>query len=76
MNIGRVFKQERERIGITQREMAKRLGLTTSALWKIEANRNWPKPSTIEMFCRVVCIPLAYFYIHAVSPEDFFYPEA
>lgn len=71
MNIGRVFKQERERLGVTQKEMAKRLGLTTSALWKIEANRNWPKPQTILSLSRETGCPIARFYIDALDPTDY-----
>jgi len=74
MNFGKVFKKERERLGVTQKEMAKMLGLTTSALWKIEAGRNVPKESTIVKLCKVAFIPIAYFYKQATTLRDYSFP--
>ena len=74
MNLGRVFKYERTRLGVTQKEMAEKLGLTTSALWKIEANRNYPKPKTIEALCRIAFIPIARFYQEAMTLDDYKFP--
>lgn len=71
MNLGRVFRQERERLGISQREMAARLSLTPAALWKIEVGRNWPKPQTIWSLCRETGCPIARFYIDALDPIDY-----
>lgn len=71
MNLGKVFRQERERLGISQREMAYRLSLTPAALWKIEASRTWPKPQTIWALCRETGCPIARFYIDALDPTDY-----
>lgn len=71
MNIGKVFKTERERLGISRPEMAKRLKMTASALWKIEAGKTVPKHATIENFCRNACVSLAYVYMSAMERNDF-----
>lgn len=71
MNLGKVFKTERERLGVSRTEMAKRLGLTVSALWKIEAGKTQPKSGTIKKFCDDALIPLAYFYSCAMEREDY-----
>lgn len=71
MNFGKVFKKERERIGVTQKEMAKMLGLTTSALWKIEVGRNTPKPSTIKSLCETTGCPIARFYVDSIEDGDY-----
>lgn len=71
MNIGRVFKQAREKEGLTLKIMSSRLGLTPSALWKIENQRNWPKPQTIEAFSRETNIPVARVYIESIEPTDY-----
>lgn len=71
MNIGKVFKHERERAGVTQKVMSEKLGITKSALWKIESGRNVPKPETVKRFCFVNGIPLAYLVIMSVEEEDF-----
>ena len=59
MDFGKVFKNEREILGISRQEMASRLGLTTAALWKIEAGRTQPKWSTIRRFIGEMHIPTA-----------------
>ena len=74
MDYGKVFKKQREKMGISQREMAKKLGLTPSALWKIEAGRNTPKQKTIDELCRVAKIPIAYFYQQATTIKDYYWP--
>ena len=61
MDYGKVFKKQREKMGISQREMAKKLGLT-------------PKEGTIVKLCSVAFIPLAYFYKEATTLRDYAYP--
>lgn len=60
---------------ISRPEMAKRLGMTQSALWKIEAGRTLPKQKTVERFCAELGISLAYMYIKALEEVDFFPPR-
>lgn len=74
MNPGKVFKQERERLGLTIREMAASLNITKSALWKIEAGRNYPKNETVNRLCQAASIPIAYFYQQAMTIEDYAAP--
>jgi len=74
MDYGKVFKTQREQLKLSQREMAKKLGLTPAALWKIEAGRNVPKESTIVKLCKVAFIPMAYFYQQATTLRDYSYP--
>lgn len=71
MNIGKVMKSIRESRNIPQKEMADSLGITRTALWKIEANRCNPKRETVSMFCHKMSIPLAYLYMHALEEQDF-----
>lgn len=71
MNIGKVFKRVREERGITQRAFAAKLGLTPTALWKIEAGRNHPKPATINRFKEVAGYVTARLYLEAFEPEDY-----
>lgn len=54
--------------------MAKKLGLTPAALWKIEAGRNVPKESTIVKLCQAAFIPIAYFYKQATTLRDYSFP--
>lgn len=71
MNYGKAFREIREDMQMNRPELARSIGLTTTALWKIEHGRTVPKPKTIESLCRLVHIPLAYFYNKAMTIEDY-----
>lgn len=71
MNLGKVFKKFREEKGITQRSLAQALGITPTALYKIESGRNCPKQKTIESFQMISGYPTARIYIEALGPEDY-----
>lgn len=71
MNYGKVFKGIREAGQTSRPQMARDLGITASALWKIEHDKASPKKETISRFCRLAGISLAYFYISSLEKEDF-----
>lgn len=74
MNFGKVFKEVREKMDLSQRAMAKKIDLTPSALWKIESGKSQPKQETIKKLCDVGDIPMAYFYKMATELDDFLFP--
>ena len=45
------FKQLRKKLGLSQIEFAKRLGLTRGAISNIEAGKVQPKPLLIDLIC-------------------------
>lgn len=71
MNIGNVFKKFREGKGITQRSMARALGITPTALYKIESGRNCPKQKTIDAFQMISGYPTARLYVESFEPKDY-----
>lgn len=71
MNLGKAFKEIREEAGLSRPEMARRLGITPGALWKIEAGRVRPKEITVGKFCFLRGVPLARFYMLAFEKHDF-----
>lgn len=72
MNIGKVMKDIREERGISRPAMAKDLGVTASALWKIENGKVVPKYGTIEKFSKSLNVPIARIYIESLDAADFF----
>lgn len=74
MKLGKAFKNERESKKISQREMARRLGITPVALWKIESGRTIPRWDTISKFIAEMHIPNAYFFSMAMDLEDYICP--
>ena len=71
MNIGKVFKKFREEKGITQRSLAQALGITPTALYKIESGRNWPKQKTIEAFQMISGYKTARLYVESFEAKDY-----
>lgn len=74
MNLGKAFKKIREERGLSRAQVAGAIGVTSSALWKIEAGKTSPKEMTIRKFCAHTHVPIAYFYNWAMTIEDFYFP--
>ena len=74
MNYAKAFRELREEAQMTRPAMARSIGATPTALWKIEHGRTVPKPKTIEALCRLLHIPPAYFYQLAMTIEDYIVP--
>ena len=68
------MKAIREEQKLSTREMATNLGITPSALWRIENGKVWPKPATVEKFCAVTLTPSAFLYTKALEAKDFQIP--
>ena len=49
--MGERFKRLRKKLGLSQIEFAKRLGLTRGAISNIEAGKVQPKPLLIDLIC-------------------------
>lgn len=71
MDVGKAIKELRINRGLSQRDLAKQIGLTNAALWKIENGKTVPRFSTIENICSYFRIPLAYFYARSMTLDDF-----
>ena len=70
MDIGKAMKDYRDRMGVRQVDMARKLGMRQQSLWKIETGRAIPKPATIEKFCEVAGIYRSELYLRSIGPED------
>lgn len=68
------MKVIREEIGFSRREMADRLGIKQSGLWKIENHKVIPKWKTVSKFIAEAHIPAAYFFSRAMDLEDYICP--
>lgn len=75
MTYAKVFKEIRKERNLTRQELAQQLGITKSALWKIENGLSTPKPSTLYALSVVSNIPMARIQIGSLEPDDFFPPR-
>lgn len=72
MNIGKAMKNIREERGISRPAMARELGITASALWKIENGKTAPKQGTIDKFSKTLNVSIAWLYIESLEAVDFY----
>lgn len=71
MNLGKAMMDIREETAMSRADVAKALGITPGALWKIENGKTLPKPATIARFCREMKVELARLFCTAFEAEDY-----
>lgn len=64
--IGKLIKQK----GLTQVEVAKRIGKSSTALSQIVKGAYSPNPDTLEKICEVLDIPQPILYFLTISEKD------
>lgn len=65
------MRRIREDAGIKKTKMAKFIGISSQALWAIEAGRSAPSNATVEKFCNVMEIPQGFLYLKSLDGKDF-----
>ena len=74
MDVGQAIKTLRIKQGMTQSQLADRIGMSTNAVCSMETGRTYPPKSTVEKLCQAFGIPQAFFQMAAIEEGDF--PEA
>lgn len=69
MNVGERLYQLRKTKKISQRELAKRAGMTNSAISMIETNKVSPSISSLEKILAALAVPLSGFFDTSQSDE-------
>ena len=70
MNAGDAIKNLRKNKGLSQKELAKKCGLSANALCSIEKNESFPSRESIDKICKALGIPTSYLLFFAVTDED------
>ena len=58
MYLGKQIKDIRKRKGLTQKKLAKELGISANAMCSIENGYAWPAGMTMEKICQVLNVEL------------------
>lgn len=70
MDIGIRLKMVRERYGLSQRELAKKAGVTNSTISLIEQNRVSPSVSSLKKLLESIPMSLGEFFTFDEAPEE------
>ncbi|GAB3710072.1 helix-turn-helix domain-containing protein [Flavobacterium koreense] len=70
MKIGEVINSIIKKKGITQTELAKKIGKSTTALSQIINGVYDPNPETLDKICEALEVPKAIIYFLTISEKD------
>ena len=70
MNIGRVIKGLRIESGLTQIELAGKIGMAQTSLSQIESGHKKPHERNLKLICKSFGISLAGIYILSIEESD------
>lgn len=70
MNIGKAIKEIRKRKGISQKDLAGRIGISVNALCSIENRKTFPWMKHIDMICEALGVAQSVLMFFSISEED------
>jgi transcriptional regulator with XRE-family HTH domain len=70
MKIGRIIKDLRKEIGLSQGELAKSCGITQTALSQIENDLKYPHGKNLEKICSALCVPAQVVVFYSLTEGD------
>ena len=70
MNIGDSIKQFRKKRGLSQKDLAKMVGISPNALCSIEKNYSFPSRNTVKAICKALDISAALLLFASITDED------
>jgi transcriptional regulator with XRE-family HTH domain len=62
MNIGKLLKDYRNRMGLSQKKLSHHTGISQSFISSIESNKQSPTITTLERICEVLGVTIAEFF--------------
>lgn len=70
MNIGEAIKKMRASVGLSQKELAERAGISATAVCNIEKGHSFPSKETIKAICDAMDIPVSWLLFSSITEED------
>lgn len=70
MSVGETIKRLRNEKGLTQKELAKKLGLAPTAISAWERNANKPLMDKLSIMANMFNVPISTFYEHMEKPDN------
>ncbi len=70
MDIGNAIRIIRKKKGISQGELAQKIGISQTSLSQIEIGIKFPRKNNIDKICKTLEIPVAYLLLFCINDED------
>lgn len=70
MNIGNAIRDIRKRKGISQKELAEKVGLSANALCSIENDKSTPSMKNIKKICSALGVAQSVLMFFSIAEED------
>lgn len=70
MNIGPVIRNMRKEQGLTQSQLAKKVGINQVTLSCIERGKAMPEKQNLKALARALKVRVAMIYMFAIEPQD------
>ena len=70
MDIGSTITTIRKNRGLSQKDLAKHIGISANALCAIEKDKSFPSKDTINAICDVLHIPVGYLLFASLTDDD------
>jgi len=71
MELGNSIKKIRKKRGLSQKQLAAKMGISTNALCSIETNQTWPSKATIEKVCDALEVEECYLLLFSMTEASF-----
>lgn len=70
MNLGKAIRALRRARKITQKELASRCSVSTTAIRNIESEKSWPSVKTLEKISGALKYPMSFFLFFSIEDCD------
>lgn len=70
MDIGKAIKTLRVSRGLTQKQLADKIGCSETNMIFMETGRSFPRKEKIESICRELNVPQSYLLVFSLTRED------
>lgn len=71
MNVGQAIKQLRLKAGMTQEQLAEKVGMSVNAISSMELGKTYPQKNTVARLCEAFGISQALFQLSTIEKQDF-----
>lgn len=71
MDLGNAIKTLRTKQGMTQTQLAEKIGMSINAVSSLETGKTYPPKVTVEKLCEAFGVSAALFQLSAIDEGDF-----